>query len=429
MTANRFGLVYVQKRTLPEWLVWFVFLFPFFTPMLTEFIGLPGFVKYSVDLAYITAFLFIFFRRQTAVNKKLMPFVLFFIFFLLYTFVVYLFNFQSPFYYLWGVRNNFRFYILFVLFAVFFNEDEVQKCFKILDFLFWINMFVTLFQFFALNLHQDYLGGIFGASKGCNGYSIVFLIIITTKSLISFMNGVESGVKCFVKVGVALLIAAMAELKFFFIIFIVILILSSVLTEFSWRKFLLVFGSSLLIMLTAALLVTIFESFENFLSLENIWRVATQKNYASNNDMNRFSAVPTISERFLTSWVSRLFGMGLGNCDTSAVALFNTPFYDNYVDLHYSVFSVSFLFLETGYVGLITYFAFFVMCLIYSIKSLRKKTGNIFFNQMAIVIAIICFTLTFYNSSLRTEAGFWIYFVLALPFIETRKESNATVSE
>ena len=167
-----------------------------------------------------------------------------------------------------------------------------------------------------------------------------------------------------------------------------------------------------------------FEYFRDFFSLEKIWEIATQKNYSSEKDMNRFSAVPTINEIFLTDIPSRLFGMGLGNCDTSTIPIFNTSFYDTYVDLHYSIFSISFLYLETGYVGLFLYFMFFFLCLRFAYKHFKNKTGNLLFNQMAIIISVICFILIFYNSSLRTESGYLIYFILALPFVGVKSNND-----
>ena len=118
--------------------------------------------------------------------------------------------------------------------------------------------------------------------------------------------------------------------------------------------------------------------------------------------------------------------MGLCNCDTSTIPLFNTAFYDRYVDLHYSIFSISFMFIETGWIGLTLYISFFVACFIFALKSYIQKRGNLLFNQIGIIMSLLCFVLLFYNSSLRTEAGYMIYFALSLPFIA---QMNADTNE
>ena len=116
--------------------------------------------------------------KSAFVRKKRAPFIWFTVLFLIYTLFDYLFNFQTPLYYLWGVRNTFRFYVSFLLFAVLFDEEDAMGCLKFMDFMFWINAVVSFFQFFVLNLRQDYLGGIFGTERRCNAYTIIFLAII-----------------------------------------------------------------------------------------------------------------------------------------------------------------------------------------------------------------------------------------------------------
>ena len=417
------GNLYLKKRTFPEWAVCLVLFLPFTFSFFVELLNLPGIVNFIVDFVLMVMACLIVLKRPFRLSRNLLPIFTLVLFFLIYTFIVYLFNYQSILYYFWGFRNNFRFFVAFFIFASFVYEEAIKGYFKWLDILFWINFAVTLIQF-VMGYKQDYLGGLFGVEKGCNAYMINFLLVIVVRSVLSFMNKTENIFYCFSKCAVSLFISAVAELKFFYVVFVIIVVMATFLTSFSWRKFALVLSVSAVTILSALLLVTMFEHLKDFFSLETIWKVATQKNYASDIDMNRFSSIPIISDIFLTDTPSRLFGMGLGNCDTSSISFFNTPFYDNYVDLHYSVFSLSFLYLETGFVGLFLYFTFFALCFRFAYKNYKNKTGNLLFNQMATIMSAICFILIFYNSSLRTEAGYLIYFVLALPFIGARADAE-----
>jgi hypothetical protein len=81
----------------------------------------------------------------------------------------------------------------------------------------------------------------------------------------------------------------LAELKFFFVFFVVMLVIAAMLTAFSWRKLLIFATGGAVIAVTSALLVTLFD-FEGFLSFENIWKAATQKHYSSDQTVNRLSA-------------------------------------------------------------------------------------------------------------------------------------------
>lgn len=421
MVDSGFGQLHIKKRTVSEWLALLIFFVPFTFSFLTEFLGLPGAVRMSTDLLLFLVAIPVVYRSLSkgvlTVPRMTAPFAAVVAVFFVYTLLVYMFNFQSPFYYLWGARNYLRFYLAFFVFIAFFSTEDANDCLKILDALFWVHAVVTLFQFFVMGYSQDLLGGIFGVQKGCNGYVIFFMSIIVMKSLLSFMNGNESTVSCALKCVTSLIISVLAELKFFFFIFIFILIVAACITRFSAKKAALMLFAGVFVIIAATLLVSLFDSFENFLSIDYLISHIFRENYASDNDMGRFTAIPAICKIFLKTLPEQLFGMGLGNCDTSTLPIFSTEFYEIYNSTHYSIFSVSFLFIETGFVGLILYVAFFVISLVKTVGMLRRGEGNLLFNQMAFIMSLMCFVFVFYNSSLRTEAGYMIYFVLALPFI------------
>ena len=413
----------IKKQPVAIWLAYFIFLMPFFLAPLQELLRLPSLVKYTIDAAWVLCTVLVLFKKKLSFDKKLMPFMLLIFGFLLYTLIVYLFNYQSVFYYLWGFRNSFRFYFAFIIFCMLFTEEHTEFCIKFMDILFWVNIAVSIFQFFVLGLEQDYLGGVFGTEKGCNAYSLVFFTIVISKSLILFMEKKESALRCFLKCGLILIISAMAELKFFFVAFVIVLVLSTMLTSFSWRKFFVIFLSALLLVFASSILTQLFGA-DGDVSLESLLNLITAENYATENDLSRFGAIPTISKSIMTNNLQRAFGLGLGNCDTSSFAICNTPFYQVYSYLHYSWFSSAFLFLETGYVGLITYLVFFVMCFVFAGKQKKKVGANTLYCNMAMIMSVLCVALTFYNSSLRFEVAYMVYFVLALPFIDAKSRIN-----
>ena len=425
MRSDAKGLIYIKKRTVPELIMYTIFLFPFVMAFLLEFIGVPNFIKYFIDVLYLGTFVMVNFRKNTRITKKLAPFAIFILFFFIYTLLVYLFKFQSPFYYLWGVRNNFRFYIAFLLFATFFQEDDLADVLKLTDVLFWINCVVTLYQFFVMGLRQDYLGGIFGTEKGCNAFTIIFLSIIVGRSLLLFMNREQGAFECLLKCGASLLISAVAELKFFFIIFVIILVFSAVMTRFSVRKvFVLIAASALLTGIGLLLPVLFGES--RALTLKNIIEIVTATNYSTANDLGRFAAIPTISRNFLTGFFDKIFGMGLGNCDTSSFDICNSIFYQTHSYLNYNWFSSAFLFLETGYLGLTAYLSFFVLIFILAWRYLKQNSSDPLYCRMSMLMSIICVIMVFYNSSLRTEAAYMVFFVLAMPFVGSKVKSTQT---
>ena len=419
------GKLQIKNRTLEEWLILIIMILPFTVALFSMISPGLGSVRYIVDLLLVVFIFLISTKKTLMIQNQMIPILILVGTLLLYTLSVYLFNFQSPFYFLWGVRNNFRFYVAFFVIALYATEELIEDIFKVFDVIFYINFFLCCFQFFVLGYQQDYLGGVFGVTKGVNGNAIVFMFVVLSRSVLSFMNGNEKAHSCFIKCTLALIVAAMAELKFFFVVFIILLLLATILTSFSWRKFVMLALGAFLIMVASTILIAIF-GFDDFLSLDSIWDLATRENYASENDLNRFAAIPKISEMFLKTLPDQLFGMGLGNCDTSSFAICNTPFYQTYEYLHYSIFSCAFLFIETGYVGLFMFTLFFLFTLYISLQRFLSRTGNRLYCQMGIIMSLFCFVLLFYNSSLRTDIGYLVYFVLALPLVIVKTNKKQT---
>ena len=411
--------MYIRKKTLPEWLTYYIFLFPFLSATALEFLHLPGILKYTVDIAWILVLFFLVFTKRMSLYKRVMPFLMLVAIWFLVCFTVYLFKYQSVFYFLWGIRNNMRLYVAFLAFITFFDEEDASICIKFLDILFYVNVGVTLIQFFLLGYNQDYLGGIFGAGRGCNGYTILFFVLVVGKSMIMYMEGHEPILSFILKSGLSLIIAAMAELKFYIVFFVCVVVIASILTKFSWKKIQVLLFSAVLLFFSGSILIAIFGAKEE-LTIQRIWALATAENYATAEDLGRFTAIPKISKTILTEWPDRLFGMGIGNCDTSAFAICNTPFYQTHEQLHYSWFSSAFLYLETGIIGLILNIAFFVLSLVSALSVKRQKASNDLFCNIAIIVSIVCIILTFYNATLRKEIGYVAYFALALPHISLR---------
>ena len=414
---NSVGKLYIKKRTASEWLVAFVFFLPFVQAFLSELIGIPDVIKFLADAALVLLLVKIFLiSADVRIGKPFYPFLALTGIFLCYVTVSYFFNYQSIFYYVWGFRNYFRFYLAFAAYVIFLKWDDVQKWLKILDWLYVLNFVVIVIQFF-MGFRQDYLGGIFGVQKGCNGGLLIFTTIVVTKSILSFMRNEGSTAKCILFSFMGLLISAFAELKFFFILFIVIAVMAAIMTKNPVKKTLFFVFGGILVIVFSTVLSTMYTEFSNFLSFDSVVNAIINPNYATTEDVGRFTAIPTISERFLTGFFDRLFGMGLGNADTSSVALFNTLFFENYSSLHYAIFSYSFLYLETGILGLILYSTFFIISFVVALRLYRAKMADGMICQLSMIFSVICIAFMFYNVALRSEAAYLAFFALALPLI------------
>lgn len=402
----------------------FIFFFPAAQAFLTELLPIPDAIKFLCDGFLVLLLLKLFSQRFTKIDNYSMPFVVIVGLFFFITLVGYLFNYQSVFYYLWGLRNNIRMFVAFFAFAYLADWEDAKGWIKALDVLFVINFAVVILQYFS-GYGQDYIGGIFGTSKGCNGSLLIFLCIVFAKTILSFMRGEEKMSKCIFVSVASLLVSTLSELKMFFILFILILFMASFMTAHSIKKTLFFAFGAVLVVLFGTLLTVLYKDFADFLSFDSLIKALTDTGYATDEDIGRFTALPVISQRFLPGFFRKLFGLGLGNCDSSSLSMFNTPFFESHQTVHYSYFSYAFLFLETGFVGLALYASFFVASFFVSRKLKKLEMADEFACQMSIILSVICLILLVYNSSLRMEIGFMLFFVLALPIISANEQRES----
>lgn len=402
----------------------FIFFFPAAQAFLTELLPIPDAIKFLCDGFLVLLLLKLFSQRFTKIDNYSMPFVVIVGLFFFITLVGYLFNYQSVFYYLWGLRNNIRMFVAFFAFAYLADWEDANGWIKALDVLFVINFAVVILQYFS-GYGQDYIGGIFGTSKGCNGSLLIFLCIVFAKTILSFMRGEEKMSKCIFVSVASLLVSTLSELKMFFILFILILFMASFMTAHSIKKTLFFAFGAVLVVLFSTLLTVLYKDFTDFLSFDSLIKALTDTGYATDEDIGRFTALPVISQRFLPGFFRKLFGLGLGNCDSSSLSMFNTPFFKSHQTVHYSYFSYAFLFLETGFVGLALYASFFVASFFVSRKLKKLEMADEFACQMSIILSVISLILLVYNSSLRMEIGFMLFFVLALPIISANEQRES----
>ena len=408
--------------------MWLLIVMPFFFSTLYELLPFPRVIRYVLDAAWLLLVYFLLRGRSPLKRNRGFQLIgLWTLAFLIYTVLVYLVQFQSPLYYLWGFRNNFRLYAAFFAFGAMLDREDVEGYFRLFDTLFWLNAVVSLFQYFVLDLSGDQLGGLFGVEKGSNGWTNIFFSIMVAKSAMFYLEKRErvwvSGLKCVT----ALALAALAELKFFFVEFVLIIVLASMFSNFTWRKFWILIGGILAVTVGAALLVSVFPNFTDFLSLEWFYENAlSNKGYTSSGDLNRLNAIPRINEMWLTNLPERLFGLGLGNCDTSTFSIVNTPFFQAYEDYHYTWLSYAIIYLEMGYIGLVLYFGFFVM-VYYQIRRIEKRSEGVIgtYCRIARIMALMCMIFSVYNSSMRAESAYMVHFVIAIPFACLRESGKA----
>lgn len=417
----------IKKPTQTGSLLWMLILMPFLFALLNEVLGLPWAIRYVLDAVWCLLLVYLFLSGRWG-DRGLGIWVCLF---LIYTLLAYLPQWQSPLYYLWGVRNSFRFYAAFFAFAAFLKESDAQAVWKLFDKLFWLDIGVSLFQFFVLHLNGDHLGGLFSTETGGNGYTNLFFLIVVTKSIVFYLEKQEKPGICLAKCASALVVAAMAELKFFFLEFVLVVALAVLFTGFSWRKLMLVLASILGVAAGTAMLAFLFRGNDGWFTLKWMYDLASNdRGYTSSGDLNRLNAIAQINGLWLKNGWQRAFGLGLGNCDTSSFWLVNTPFYESYGHKHYTWISYAMMYLETGWIGLVFSWGFYVLTYVRILGIEKRRDGlSGAYCRIARIMAVLCVGISVYNSSLRTEAGYMVYLVLAMPFAMKNRQLRTIHTE
>lgn len=416
----------VSRRTQPGWLIHILLMLPFLLGTLHDFLGLPYGIRYLLDGAWLGLLIYLLRFHRSVDWTHIRGFRVLLGAFLLITALVYPVQYQSGLYYLWGLRNNFRFYVAFLACAAFLTREDVDGYDILFDRVFWINAAVSAVQFVCFRLRGDHLGGIFGTVSGVNSYTNIFFLIVLTRSLVRYLEKQESGALCAAKCLTAVVIAALAELKFFFVELVILLCLAVLVTDFTWRKFWVILGGTMAVLAGAALLTVSFPQYAGWFSPEWMLEAVTaRRGYTSAGDLNRLTAIPKINELWLPHWSQRIFGKGLGNCDTSSFGFLNTPFFRSHGHMHYSWIGYAFTYLETGWVGLCFYWGFFLLaavkaCCLGKYSPDADKTRC----RTAMILAVFGLLLSVYNASLRAESAYMFYYALAAPFAAGRKQEK-----
>ena len=400
-----------------------------FSSGMIDFFHAPQMIKYSIDV-----FLFLAVISSSAkilrITKENRVFLYFTIGFFLYTAFAYIINYQSVFYYLWGFRNNFRYYLFFLTCIVSFGEEDRTWIHKFFGKIYYANAVVCFIQYFIFGINRDYLGGIFGNTQGCNGSMHIFLSIELAIVTLDYINGEIKLKDLILTYGISMVIGALAEMKFLFVEMIFIVILEVFITHFTNRKLTIVIIGIIGILAGISLLVSIFPEWENTFSIIELWKIGSARTgYTGSGDLNRLNAIQILIENYIKEWNQIVFGLGLGNCDYASFDFLTTPFYLRYSRLHYTWLSCAFVFLETGIVGLCCFIGFFILVFSRCNQFKEKDSTNQKSYQLGQVLSLISITIAIYNSSLRSEAGYMMYLFLALPFCGLRIKTTMLASE
>ncbi len=416
------------KKVTPRDLIFIQIVYNCFIKWCIGQFGAPSSMNYVSDLITVILFVQILFHRMNGYTpeKKIAATRIIIIFFI-YTVLNWLMHLYSPIYYLWGLRNTFRFYVFFIACTCFLEKEDISKIFNIVFWIFVLNLAMCTYQYFVLGKRLDYIAGFFGSTEkqGGNGGLMMISSMVCLITIVQYIETRQSAIKPIIAILGTLYIATIAEIKVLFILVIAIVALTSLFTKFTFKKLAIVLAIVIAFPVAVKMLYAIYPNFDNFFEIETILDYAGgESGYTGHGDIDRLSAIPYCFEHFLETPFERIFGFGMGAADGSTnFEVVTTEFFKENYNTHYTWFTVPFILIENGLLGLVLYWMVFGAVFKDATKLRSNRTLIKSYIIIPQIMAILMVFFSFHNLVIRSETmGYMCYTFLAIPYIIRKKD-------
>lgn len=391
-----------------------------------DVVGFPSAIVYLTDVIMISIIFFQFQDiikglKNSSINVQLWIFGMIFGVMVLSSII----NLVYPSMFMWGLRNNIRFFLFFFLCVALLSKRDIEKFINMLKKFFWLNVLMMTFQYFVQGYRDDYLGGFFGVSSGCNAYVCVMISLITVIILAEFNSSKILIGKVFMYCIACMYIATLSELKIYFLEFVLIVFVQLLYTILCTKPSAKTVGICIamgIIIATGLLLIKKYNPaiLNIFLDSDAREYYLSGNGYTNSGDLNRFSAIQKLYAKFFKGdELHTLLGFGVGNCDTSKFSFLQSEFFKKYEYLHYRWFTHAWVFLEQGSIGLILLVAFFLSILIFVVRTRKKR--ELLYNLIGISFIPTCLIGIIYNNALELETLYIISLACSIPFVVRKK--------
>lgn len=419
----------IKQKHLIEFQVYYLMI----VELLIDFLHFPDLIRYVLDVNAIVIGLLALNKIKIIVSDKVFKNLSRYIFVYIFGVIaVSLIRLTPVGRVAWAARNNFIYFVFFFCCAYTLTSKDFGRIMKNCIRLSFFNALCIAYEYLILGKMGDLAGGMFGIKHGCNGLLNVYLFVITAYTVVMFAKKKASLYALLWVVLSSLVIAAIAELKFFYIEFLIIVVAYFVLSRASVNNAFLLLGVVAVFFVAIQIIGSIRPDIVEFFSeIDNV--TSYSKSTYGNTIINRGTAFSQIHKMFFGNDVkNNLIGFGFGYCEESKrFAWANSPFADRYGTMGYRNLSTAMLLLETGYIGLIGFVAIFVFMFIVAQKNKNNENAHyLIFSQ---IITILLIMNLWYNSQIRNPAAFFSFFALSamiIPFRDkAREESQKALAE
>lgn len=215
-------------------------------------------------------------------------------------------------------------YIIFWSNSFFFTLDDVEKVIRFYFATQIFNTLVGIYKYFVLGLFSDDFGG--GIFWGGGGLNLFCLLLLCFYSSLYFAKKTTFKKFAFI-IAATFMLDAMAEEKMMLMLAVLCIILSALINQyvekgFTVRKLAILVGLLLGFVIVVNLVDRLAPDMLNILfNKKNFMDYATAT-FDEGYRIPRVGSFQVINNLFLRTPIKEWFGLGIGNCDTSAFSFF-----------------------------------------------------------------------------------------------------------
>jgi hypothetical protein len=334
---------------------------------------------------------------------------------------------------LWGIRTYLRMFLLFFDCVLLLEKDDLARLYKIFNIAIAIHFSLTLIQFFALGIRWDYLNGIFGTRMGDSSSLHALLLINSCLMLYSFYTTKKSFKEFIVQFAWMTCNAALAEIRGWYYEIIALLIIYLLFT-YDFKRMLKLLPILCAIFISGvALMGTIYPYTVGFIGtssgFDDVMEEAHRVDYA--NAIGRKNQISAMTKPILdyaknktgkdTGVLPIITGLGIGSADYATLPFIKSEFYIQNERMGYASFLLSFLYVETGIIGIIIFNLLWIFLMFKGIRNWKRHKNE----ALLLILAASAMAVTiFYNQTLRTNYGYimWIFLGAVIVFTGSEKK-------
>lgn len=423
-------IIKMRHRTDFEKVILGIFIVIFGEGILSIFVPQIHPIYYFTDVLNIILLVGVLIKKKNGIsqNKDLKFFNFTLLLYVLFAIIGVIVNFSNIALHLWSFRSYFSTILFFIGCVSFEHSNSIQ----FLDKLIWLNFIICIIEV-LLGYRQDWIGGVYGVTRGqVNGPLNILLIIVVSRAIVQYINKEILTKNIIFVVVSSLIIATFAELKIFYVELAIIFAIASLVTKFSFKKLILIIVGTIGILVAIRVTLSIFPEMDrNIFTPAFMWRYLTNSGgyvgqFAHDaGDVNRLAfwdkCVALFNNKF-----EFLFGFGLGNCDQIEMLALKSKIYMQYGQLHYYMFPLPMILLQQGVIGMILYIMLYIAIFVAVFR--KYKTENNLSKsqmQMTLVLCVMAFIINIYDTSLVGKGGYLFFYILSLPFINNMSQKRS----